>query len=108
MTSDKTIKDFDEYPEFTQADIERATFQVAGKAVDKPTWQQAVKKATKKKRISISLDPDVLAFFQEKAGEKGYQTLINQTLREAMLHNHFKSDLRQVIREELQAHRNLS
>ncbi|MBS9779055.1 MAG: BrnA antitoxin family protein [Moraxellaceae bacterium] len=93
--------DFDDYPEFTQADIERATFKVKGKTVDKSTWQQAVKKSTKKKRISIALDPDVLLFFQEQAGEKGYQTLINQTLRNSMIHEHFKNDLRQVMREEL-------
>lgn len=101
MTSDKTKPNFDEYPEFTQADIDRANFRVAGKTVDKPTWQKAVKKATKKKRISIALDPDILAFFQEQAGEKGYQTLINQTLRAAMQQEHFKNDLRQVVREEL-------
>ncbi len=92
---------FDDYPEFTQADIDRATFKVQGKTVDKSEWQQAVKKSTKKKRISIALDPDVLSFFQAQAGEKGYQTLINQTLRDSMLHEHFKNDLRQIMREEL-------
>lgn len=96
-----TSNNFDEYPEFTQADIDRAVFKVQGKTVDKSAWQQAVKNTTKKKRISIALDPDVLQFFQEQAGEKGYQTLINQTLRESMVHEHFKNDLRQVVREEL-------
>ncbi len=100
--------ELDEYPEFTQADIDRATFKVKGQTVDKSQWQQAVQakqKLTKKKRISIALDPDVLQFFQQQAGDKGYQTLINQTLRESMIHNHFKEDLRQVVREELNAYR---
>lgn len=58
-------------------------------------------KKQQKKRISIALDPDVLQFFQEQAGEKGYQTLINQTLESLMVHEHFKNDLHQVVREEL-------
>lgn len=76
---------YDEYPEFSQADIDRAVFKIAGKNVDKTTWQQHVKKSLKKQRISINLDPDIIAFFKEQAGERGYQTLINQTLRQVML-----------------------
>ncbi|WP_370692260.1 BrnA antitoxin family protein [Moraxella sp. ZY210820] len=35
--------------------------------------------------MSIALDPDIIEFFKNQAGERGYQTLINQTLRQAML-----------------------
>lgn len=44
-------------------------------------FYQAVKKAT-----SIRLDDDILLFFRKKASEEkiGYQTLMNQALREYM------------------------
>lgn len=85
MNKNFTIETFDEYPEFTQENIDCAVFKIAGKTVDKATWQRHVKKTLKKQRISIALDPDVIEFFKNQAGERGYQTLINQTLRQVML-----------------------
>lgn len=85
MNKKPTSTTYDDYPEFTQANIDRAVFKVAGQTVDKATWQQHVKKSLKKQRISINLDPDIIAFFKDKAGERGYQTLINQTLRQVMM-----------------------
>ncbi len=96
--------DLDEYPEVTQADFDRATFRVAGQDVDKETWKGATSARLKKQKISITLDPDVLAYFRANAGERGYQTLINKTLREAMQQQTFTETLRQVIREELKPH----
>lgn len=97
----KISTDNDEYPEFTQADFDRAIYQVNGQTVNKAAWQNAVQTKVKKQKISITLDPDVLAYFKAKADGKGYQTLINSALREVMLKDHFKDDLRQIIREEL-------
>ena len=85
MNKKPILPTYDDYPEFSQADIDRAVFKVAGQSVDKATWQHHVKINLKKQRISISLDPDVIAFFKAQAGERGYQTLINQTLRQIML-----------------------
>lgn len=92
MNKNSTLKTYnndemllDDYPEFTQADIDRAIFKVAGQTVDKATWQQNVKKSLKKQRISINLDLDVLDYFKAQAGGRGYQTLINQTLRQVMM-----------------------
>lgn len=96
--------DMDEYPEVTQADFDRATFRVAGQNTDKKTWQDAVSSKLKKQKISITIDPDVLAYYRASAGERGYQTLINKTLREAMQQQTFTETLRQVIREELKPH----
>ncbi|GAA5018944.1 hypothetical protein GCM10023206_32760 [Acinetobacter puyangensis] len=97
----KISDEMDDYPEFTQADFDRATFRIKGQPVSKDVWQKAVHTKVKKQKISITLDPDVLAYFKAKADGKGYQTLINAALREAMLKEHFKDDLRQIIREEL-------
>ncbi len=52
-------------------------------------------------KINITLDPDIVAYFKEKAGGRGYQTLINATLREAMTHQTLEDTLRKVLREEM-------
>ena len=57
--------------------------------------------AHSKQRLSIMLDGSTIAFFKAKAGERGYQTIINQALYEAMTGEQIESTLRRVIREEL-------
>lgn len=54
-----------------------------------------------KQRVSIMLDGSVFAFFKAKAGERGYQTLINQALHHAMTAEQIEATIRRVIREEL-------
>lgn len=68
----------------------------------------AVVPATGKTRITIFIDDDVLAAFRERAGAdgKGYQTLINQALREALASGEpplTVETLRRVLREEMHA-----
>ncbi len=55
----------------------------------------------KKIKINITLDPDVVLWFKHEAGGRGYQTLINAALREAMRGQQIEATLRRVIREEL-------
>ena len=62
--------------------------------------------AAGKTRITIYLDDDVLAAFRDRAGRegKGYQTLINETLRAAIAPEAAPvtmEALRRVLREEL-------
>lgn len=97
----ETSDDLDEYPEVTQADFDRASFRVAGKPATKEEWQKAAQAQFKKQKINITLDPDVVSFFKEKAGGRGYQTLINAALREAMTHQNLEDTLRKVFREEM-------
>jgi uncharacterized protein (DUF4415 family) len=54
-----------------------------------------------KVRVSMYLDADLVAFFKTKAGGRGYQTLINETLRDSISGEELESLLRRVIREEL-------
>ena len=84
-----TSDDRDEYPKVTQANLDRATFRVG------------LKPAPRKQRITISLDTTLIEYFKAKAGERGYQTLINETLRQAKEHEQLENTLRRVIREEL-------
>ena len=54
-----------------------------------------------KQRITIMLDEAVVQAYKAKAGGRGYQTLINETLRRALEADSLKEALREVIREEL-------
>lgn len=61
----------------------------------------------RKTRISIYVDNDVLETFRERAEDSGsgYQTMMNQALREYLVRSHSavdESTLRRVLREELQ------
>ena len=64
----------------------------------------AVVKEPGKQRITIMLDSDVLAAFRKRADEsgRGYQTLINETLRDSLARGELEAMLRRVMREELQ------
>ncbi len=85
----------DEYPEITQSDLDRAVFR------------QGLQPVEKKQRITIMLDTVVINYFKNKAGKRGYQTLINETLKQVILSSEsarqkgFEEILRKVIREEL-------
>ena len=68
--------------------------------------QGAVVGTPNKSRITIHLDNEVLATFRARASEqgKGYQTLINEVLKQAIQQGSTPltlENLRQVIREEL-------
>jgi uncharacterized protein (DUF4415 family) len=54
-----------------------------------------------KTRITINLDDAVLQAYKARAGGRGYQTLINETLRRGLATDAVKEALREVIREEL-------
>ena len=72
------------------------------KNATKEEWQTAVTERTgKKQRINIMLDAQIVAWFKAQAGDRGYQTLINETLKQAIRQNDLESALRRIIREEL-------
>ncbi|BAP88402.1 uncharacterized protein E1O_12710 [Burkholderiales bacterium GJ-E10] len=99
--------DPDDAPDLSGADPARAIWRIGGnvvpEAAGRAAFQAAVRSGTRKCKISIALDPDVLAFYREQAGERGYQTLINATLREAMRGQQLEEIVRRAIREELHA-----
>ena len=75
--------------------------RVGLKDVSREQFSAAVNERMGKQRVSIMLDGSIIAFFKAKAGERGYQTLINQALYQAMTGEQIESTLRRVIREEL-------
>jgi uncharacterized protein (DUF4415 family) len=54
-----------------------------------------------KRRINIFLDSATLEYFKAKAGGRGYQTLINETLKQAMQAENLEAVVRKAIREEM-------
>jgi uncharacterized protein (DUF4415 family) len=95
------FSDVDEASALTRKDFSRARHRIGMKEVSREAWQAAVKKTPGKQRVSIMLDTAVVHFFKTKAGERGYQTLINQALCEAMKKEEMEALLRRVIREEI-------
>jgi hypothetical protein len=57
-----------------------------------------------KVRVNMFLDADIVAYFKAQAGGRGYQTLINDTLRNSVLTDDLETVLRRVVREELQTY----
>ena len=88
--SSQTSDEPDKYPKVTQADLDRATFRVG------------LKPAPRKRRVTILLDTGLVAYFKAKAGERGYQTSINETLRQAVERDDLEERLQRIIREEMQ------
>ena len=88
----------DDYPEITQADFDRATMRKGFKPVEK------------KQRITILLDAGIIGYFKTKAGNRGYQTLINEALKRVIATDLDSKDqgglentLRRILKEELRA-----
>lgn len=80
---------FDDAPKVTQAMLDGARFRVD------------LKDVSRKQRINIMLDSAVVAAFKAKAGDRGYQTLINEALKQYISQGVLEETLRRVIREEL-------
>ena len=99
----QAISDKDEAPKLTQADFDRAHFKVSGKTVHADAWKRVVQEQVSKARINIMLDVPIIEHFKALAGERGYQTLINETLRRVIESGKIEADLRKIIREEIAA-----
>jgi uncharacterized protein (DUF4415 family) len=54
-----------------------------------------------KTRVTMYLDNAVMRFFKKRAGARGYQTLINDTLAAFIEQRSLEDMIRRVVREEL-------
>jgi uncharacterized protein (DUF4415 family) len=74
--------------EFDESILEdEAAFKKRFRRIERPAFLGEPKKRENKKPITIMLDPDIIEHFKSQAesSRTGYQTLINQTLRESIL-----------------------
>ncbi len=101
--------DPDEAPPLTREFFKNAEYRVANKKVTKAEWQKAAREQLAatlgKKRISIMLDSAIIEYFKAAAGERGYQTLINDALRKAIAGEQMVNEMRYAVREELAAYK---
>ncbi|GAA5169872.1 BrnA antitoxin family protein [Viridibacterium curvum] len=95
----------DDAPKLTQADFDKARFRQGQQEISREQWQSEVRAKVAKQRISIMLDAPIIEHFKALAGERGYQTLINEALRRAVTGDQFVATMRQAIRDELRAAR---
>lgn len=93
---------YDEAPLITAERLAGAKRRVGLAPVDTDEWRQAVNDHLGKQRVTIMLDASIVAWFKAQAGTRGYQTLINSTLHDAMQRKSLENMLREVVREELQ------
>jgi uncharacterized protein (DUF4415 family) len=81
--------DLSDLPEITAGKAAHGVVRVAGKVVPRG-----------KTRLTMYLDSSIVEFFKARAGTRGYQTLINEALRQAIEQESLEDTLRRVIREE--------
>jgi uncharacterized protein (DUF4415 family) len=86
--------DFSDLPEITAEKTAHGVVRVAGKVVPRG-----------KTRLTMYLDSSVVEFFKARAGTRGYQTLINEALKQAIEQESLEDTLRRVIREETAAYK---
>ena len=86
--------DLSDLPEITAEKAAHGVVRVAGKVVPRG-----------KTRLTMYLDAAVVEFFKARAGARGYQTLINEALKQAIEHESLQDTLRRVIREEAAAYK---
>lgn len=86
--------DLSDSPEVSADMMADGVVRVAGKVVPRG-----------KKRLTMYLDAAIVEFFKARAGERGYQTLINEALKQSIEREKLEDTLRRVLREETAAYR---
>jgi uncharacterized protein (DUF4415 family) len=96
--------DPDDAPELTGAELSRrdAAWKSGGKRVSPAKGKVAFRALLGKRQVNMMLDNVVIDHFKRRAGGRGYQTLINEALRESIAREDLELVLRRIVREELQ------
>ncbi len=97
--------DPDDAAELTGKELETGRWYRGGQRVGAKEGKAAFREALRKKQVNMMLDVAVIEHFKTKAGGRGYQTLINQALREAIDRETLEQIIRRVIREEMKSRR---
>ena len=97
MKKKSTTQIFDDDVPITKGDI------TSGKLI--PRARIAGRVVQPKKRVTLYLDAALVERFKRMAGDRGYQTLINETLKFSINQADIADTLRQIIREEMRGHK---
>lgn len=96
MSKKSTMQTLDDasHTPITQSDIDSGKLKLVKRNAGGAVVQT-------KQRINIFLDSATVQYFKTKAGERGYQTLINETLKQSIQAENMESMIRKAIKEEL-------
>jgi uncharacterized protein (DUF4415 family) len=97
MNRRSTTTTFDDDAPISQRDVE------TGKLILRKRSQGRIVQA--KKRVTLYLDATLVERFKEMAGARGYQTLINESLKAALQQADIETMIRTAIRDELRGRR---
>ena len=112
MTASKALTnhswvDPDDAPELTGKELSRrdGRWHIGGQRVSTAKGRAAFRAELGKQKVNMMLDNAVVRHFKRLAGGRGYQTLINTALREAMERENLENLLRRIVRDELRQRR---
>jgi uncharacterized protein (DUF4415 family) len=99
----RALSDPEDAPVLTGRELARrdAKWKIGGKRVPASTGKAAFRAELGKRQVNMMLDNVVVAHFKRRAGGRGYQTLINEALREAIVRESLEKILRRIVREEI-------
>jgi uncharacterized protein (DUF4415 family) len=97
MSKKSTSATFDEDAPINQSDIKSGKLVLRKRGVTGAILPN-------KQRVNIYLDSAIVEHFKAKAGERGYQTLINDALKQALQAESIETTIKKTIREELRKH----
>ena len=97
MNKKSTSATFDEDTPVTQSDIK------SGKLILRKRGASGAI-LPNKQRVNIYLDSAIIEHFKTMAGDRGYQTLINDTLKQSLQAESIEATIKKTIREELRRH----
>jgi uncharacterized protein (DUF4415 family) len=97
MSRKSTSATFDEDTPINQSDIKSGKLVLRKRGVTGAILPN-------KQRVNIYLDSAIVEHFKAKAGERGYQTLINDALKQALQAESIETTIKKTIREELRRH----
>lgn len=100
----RSSADPDDAPELTGKEILKpgAQWKIGGKRVTATKGKAAFRAQMGKRQVNMMLDNAIVAHFKGRAGKRGYQTLINEALRESIGRESLENMLRRLLREEFQ------
>jgi uncharacterized protein (DUF4415 family) len=97
MSKKSTSAIFDEAPPITQTDIKNGKLVLRKRGTNGAVLPN-------KQRVNIYLDSEIIEHFKTLAGDRGYQTLINDALKQSLQAQSIEATIKKTIREEMRKH----
>ncbi|WP_423679754.1 BrnA antitoxin family protein [Undibacterium sp. WLHG33] len=97
MSKKSTSTTFDEDTPITQTDIKNGKLVLRKRGTNGAVLPY-------KQRVNIYLDSEIIEHFKTLAGNRGYQTLINDALKQSLQAQSIEATIKKTIREEMRRH----